>query len=119
MNDLIRIVDYKRYLEEVYIPWAQKKDDEVKERYAQDKEKYENKFLPKLFGWKYENSSDGCKSWMSKWSGFYRYETYTENAEKEITRLTYLEKIKHERVTMELELYKSFYQWCSENNIPY
>lgn len=119
MKDLVRIVDYKRYLKEEYLPWAEKKNEELKKRYAEAKEKYESGRLAKFFGWEYEKSDAGSRGWYGDWYGFYRYDEYIDQVQEELTRLTYLAKIKQEKAEMKHDFYKDFYRWCELNNIPY
>lgn len=44
--------------------------DKIKETeaaYVQVKAQYDNKLINRFFGWKYENSIGGSKSWETSW----------------------------------------------------
>ncbi len=117
MEDLVRIQDYRKYLQEQLDYWGSK-NTEVKSKYAKCKIEYEDKFLPKLFNWKFENSYAGDTSWLAgRWEFF---NGQVKLYKSEINRCVYQEKIGHKLVTVGNNFYiKDFYKWCSENNIPY
>jgi hypothetical protein len=90
----------------------------TKVRYAAAKVAYESKFLPKLFGWKYENSIEGDGSWDGGWFSWDDY--HLKNYKALRYKASYHVKMDYE--TMELIDYmdkNSFYKWCSDNSIPY
>lgn len=85
-------------------------------KYQSYKEEYENKFLPKLFGWKYEDSGSGDRSWMGSWDFWITNDRILYYIQM-INHATYCEKMKHS--TMNIDKPNLFYKWCTENNIPY
>lgn len=117
-KDAVRITDYKRFLVECYLPWLVDEDQKLQALYAARKEEYENKRLPKLFGWKFENSYEGDTSWMGSWN-LKHYSKMISKVEKELLRLLYLVKTNNEKVNMHIDLYDDFYRWCDKNNIPF
>jgi len=115
MKDLIRIQDYTPYIR-LQLGLAEHKNLKAKEDYQKCKVEYENKLLPKLFGWKYENSSRGDTSWMGSW---YFYEDNIKAWKAELQRCAYMKKIGHDFISISDGFSeKSFYKWCDENNIP-
>lgn len=115
MSDTISALHYKRFLEEVKIPEYNARIIKIKEDFAARKVLYENKSIPKFFGWKYENS---CSYYEDSWYS-YNPEYYLELVERELNRLEYQIKSEREHTTMkEFDLYSQFYAWCKENKIP-
>lgn len=115
MKDLVRIQDYIRYLQ-LQVSSYEQKSIKAKEDYHRCKGGYENKFLPKLLGWKYEDSFEGDTSWTGSWNF---YEDNISAWKSELQRCTYMKKIGHTFISIgDGFSEKSFYKWCDENNIP-
>ena len=111
-KDFIRIVDYERYLTEYSIPEWEKRSEENKAKYEAAKKKYESKILAKLFGWKYENSLECVGAWWDFNEGA------IEERKLELKRCEYhLFTLQEELIQSKLDIYDSFYKWCSDNNI--
>lgn len=118
MKDLVRIEDYLKWLKSM-IDLHKTKDIELQDRYAKAKEVYENKRIPKFFGWKYEKSSQGCSDpFFGPWN-LDRHKNWIESFEEEVERCIYQQKIKNVMITLPEGWYDSFYNWCKKNDIPY
>jgi len=116
MKDLVRVQDYQEYLQTRLKHW-EIKNAEVKSQYTKCKVVYEDKFLPKLLRWKFEDSYGGDTSWIGCWDFF---DAQVNNCKAEISRCVYQGKIGHTFIIIgDNFLPSGFYKWCSENGIPY
>lgn len=95
-----------------------KKIADAKIRYGKMKLEYESKLLPKLFGWKFENSSHGNIDWMGSWD-FYWDNEIIKSANKILRSLKYHQKCGEKLFGIDLYHEDAFYSWCEENEIPY
>jgi hypothetical protein len=89
------------------------------DEYAAAKIVYENKFLPKLFGWKYENSGTGsmCSmfgSWDIPW-----IKERIKNYEKILVKLEYYTKMRYTLFDINPNHEDAFFKFARENNLPY
>ena len=118
MKDKVQTEDYLKYLTENRLVHWKAMNAEAKLQYHYCKNKYERKYLPSLFKWKFEDSYSGNTHWLHGSWDF--YDSNIARVEKEINRATYHMKTK--QIYIEVEYsgdLSAFYEWCSENNIPY
>lgn len=116
MVNKIRTIDIIKWVE-FQIDFCIKKNAEIKIRYAECKEEYEQRFLPKLFGWKYEDSIEGNTSWLY---GRWDLNLYpTDRYKKLLVEAIYQNKIGTNHIEVNQDFHPSFYKYCQENNIPF
>ena len=60
----VKIEDARLFYEDKLKFYTRRKI-ELEHMYAEAKTVYESRFFPKLFGWKYENSAAGDRSWLA------------------------------------------------------
>jgi len=87
--------------------------------YAEAAKKYEAKFIPKLFGWKYQNSHKGDRSWLANKWGFIQIDDKINEYKILRDKAIYYKKIGNNSIGIPLRMEKYFYNFCASNNIPY
>lgn len=87
--------------------------------YSDQKVKYELKFLPKLFGWKFEDSVMGSKSafgagnWDMCWC-----DDRIKSCEVELRKLVYHKKLGDSVCELDRLFEDRFYEFAKDNNLP-
>ena len=114
MQDKIKLDHYYEYILSRLNHWIEKQSS-ARYKYSCEKYKYEGKFLPRLFKWKYENSLAGDISWCSH-NNWYFYDSQIENCRNELNRCEYLVKSGETHCTVNLVFNQdSFYNYCKDN----
>lgn len=85
--------------------------------YQSQKIKYEAKFFPKLFGWKFENSTNGSTSWFSSWPMLWD-EDHIKWIGLQMNKLEYHKKLNEIYIDWGYNK-DAFYKFCKNNNIPF
>lgn len=86
--------------------------------YARLKKIYEAKFLPKLFGWKYENSCNGSRGCFGSWD-FSWDKDAIKTTKAILLKLKYHMKCGDVVAPLNQIHADAFYSYCDKNNIPY
>ena len=100
---------------------SQREEDIVatRKRFDKVKLKYETKFFPKLFGWKFENSFFGYDE--EYWTGWDRY--HMKYCKEWLVKLEYISKLNvldNKQYTEMPENHSdAFFHYAKENNLPY
>ena len=92
---------------------------ETEDAYAQAKAIYDNKRLNKFFGWKYEDSIAGSKSWESSWWMWGVYEDKLKEQIVDLKRCRYMVKTGQTIIDFNDRWTDGFFLFCDENSIPY
>ena len=87
--------------------------------YAKAKDKYDNKRLNKFFGWKYEASIEGSKSWESDWWMWGVNEEKLKDQIVDLKRCKYMLKTNQNFIEFNDRYTDGFFKFCDENSIPY
>lgn len=111
MKDLVRIVDYVKWLE------IKKKEceDQQKEndaRLEKEKQKFNSGLFYKIFKAEYH------MEWWEQYN-HYRPGEKAKFLQTELNRCAYMTKTQKGLIDMPDDWYGMFYNWCSKNNIPY
>jgi len=117
MTSLVRTQDAIAFYKHKLTRYATKRD-ELNKAYQEATERYELKFFPKLFNWKFKDSFAGDKSWLSGNWGFADLDYFEETTKSYLDMCIYCSKL--DQYLFEFKGGSSaFYKWANENNIPY
>lgn len=108
----VKIEDYIDYLNHL-IQTTEVEIVKNKAVYDTYKKEYEQKFFPKLFGWKFEDS------WLYDGFWYFRYaKRFLTEYQTELAKLEYIMKSFPNQTETECTR-KEFFIWAKNNNIPY
>lgn len=91
------------------------KIEKLQQEYKVSETAYENKFFPKLFGWKYKDASSSCYDETDiNW-----YKRGVKSYEAILVKLEYCTKMAFVLMDIDENHEDSFFKFAKENSLPY
>jgi hypothetical protein len=111
----VRTIDVLKYAN-YQIDRFKNKKQAMEAKYEAAKVVYESQFLNKLFGWKYENSTAGDRSWFT--GSWYMHDN-TEYFTDLIAKGEYHILLGDELFELPIRSESAFYEYAKDNGLPH